>query len=402
MKPHIIIGLSAAGVSVLHHLRNLSPEATIIGITDQNEMPYNKCILVDYCMGLKTREQLNILNPAVAQASNVQLLFGVRVIQINPQESSITLSDGRQLSYASLFIGTGTAVVSVPIKGIYNGNGVFTFHTLADIDALLAYSANKKPQTAVIIGAGLSGLECADALSSKGIRVALVDQSSHVLHKSISLQAAHVIERAAVSHNARFYAKTKVQEIQYEQGVVQEVVLASGQRLPADVVVIAAGARPRSQLAAEAGIALHEGGIITNEYMQTTIANIYAGGDVACVMDQVTGQRVQSCLWPDAMHQGLIAAHAIAGKPKRYPGAFLLTSSAFFGLKFASCGPIVNPPEGAEVLEVTTPGGYQAFVLHHDLLLGFALVGDITVASRLKRAMLTREKVSKDAILRGF
>ena len=401
MNTYIVVGLSAAGIGALNALRNLDPDATIIGISDQPDIPYNKCILVDYCIGLKTRDELTILSAQKAHEKRIQLLLGVRVETINSHEKSITLSDGRTLQYTKLFLGIGTRPL-VPSFINDSLQGIFTFHTLADADAILAYVERFKVQKAVVIGAGLSGLECADALTTRGLEVCVVDRSDKVLQYQIQKEASDHIVTAMASHNANFYGNNQIKNIIGTQDKISSVVLSTGHEIAADLVVVAIGARPASELAVAAGIAVHEGGIVTNEYMQTSIPDIYAGGDVALVTSQITGERVQSCIWPDAMHQGLIAAHAMAGKPKPYPGALIMTSSAFFGLKFASCGAVVNPPATAEVIKIVLPAGHQTFVLNQGRLVGFALVGDISAAGTLKRMVLTREFVCKEAFNKGF
>ena len=145
------------------------------------------------------------------------------------------------------------------------------------------------------------------------------------------------------------YTNETVVEVLQADGRVTGVRLASGKHLDADMLIIAVGVRPNVALAQQAGIVLGQTGIMTDEHMRTSVPTIYAGGDVAMVKDQLTGEYVQSRTWPDAMLQGLVAAHGMAGKHKIYPGVATVTSSAFFGLKIAACGPL-QPGNAQECL----------------------------------------------------
>jgi nitrite reductase (NADH) large subunit len=398
LKTHVIIGLSAAGVGVLNTLRTLDAQARIIGISDQADVPYNKCVLVDYCVGLKSQEQVTILSREKAHEKNIELLLGMRVIAVNPQEKTVFCSDGTVVPYTTLFIGTGTSALVPQIPGIHETAGIFTFHTLADVHHIQAYVKSKPVRNALVIGAGLSGLECADALTVLGVKTTVIDKQSSVLPSHITLDGSRAIECVMASHNATFYGNTQITAIKNQDGAAVGVTLADGSYLPVDMIVIAVGARPNLELAHSAGLALEQEAIVTNEYMQTSIPDIYAGGDVALVYDQLTGQRIRSCLWPDAMMQGMIAAHNMAGKPRAYPGAMSSISSAFFGIKFVSCGPIVNPPRDYEVITRINAQGHQTFLVHEGLLKGFALIGDISLASKLKRMLLMQQPVTQDML----
>jgi NAD(P)H-nitrite reductase large subunit len=159
------------------------------------------------------------------------------------------------------------------------------------------------------------------------------------------------------------------------------------------MVICATGLRPASALATDAGIATHQGGIVVNEHMQTNDPHIYAGGDVIMVKDQVTGTLHASCTWPDAMMQGLFAANAIAGKPRSYPGVMTISTSAFFGVKFATYG-MKNLPQGSTSVIKQGSDFYHQFIIQNDLLIGFVLIGQTQRLSEIKRALLTRQPVS--------
>jgi NAD(P)H-nitrite reductase large subunit len=393
-KTHIIIGTSAAGIGAFNKLRQLDPAAHIICISQEKELPYNKCFLAEYLGKLKPIDAMY----TIKQPLSPSFLLGTTVTQLLPDQRKIHLSDGQTLNYDSLFLGLGTSALRPALPGI-NAHGVFTFHTLADTTNIINYITQKSAKKAVVIGAGLSGLEVADALLSYGLHVTIVEQKDQFLPTHFSHQASAHLEQAMQAHPVSFMPGTKVEEIQTTNGATSGVILSSGKELQADVVIIAIGARPNLSLVKNAGIGIEGGGIATNEHLQTSVADIYAGGDVCQVYDQLTGSKMLNGTWPDAMLQGMIAAHAMAGQPKAYQGAAVVVSSAFFGLKFAACGPVNSCGAEYEVFEGAGEQGYQKILVKEGRIGGFLLVGPrLTNLAALRRLALTKELVSVETV----
>jgi len=393
-KTHIIIGTSAAGIGAFNKLRQLDPQAEIICISQEKELPYNKCFLAEYLGNIKLLDSIY----TVKQPLPPTFLLGTKVTHINPADKRLHLSDGQMLSYNSLFLGLGTHALRPPIPGI-ELEGVFTFHTLADTQAIIDYIARYHVKQAVVIGAGLSGLEAADALLAHGVQVSVVEQKSQVLPAHVDLQGSQLIQAAMEAHKVALYGSERVTQILGASDRVIGVQLAGGGQLPADLVIVAIGARPNTSLAAQAGLEMQGGGIVTMPTLATSIQDIYAGGDVALVNDQLTAQKVLNGTWPDAMLQGMMAAHAMAGQPKTYPGVLVVVSSSFFGVKFASCGLVVSPSGSCEVIAGIGEQGYQKILLEAGHIKGFLLVGPrLANLGILRRAALTRELMTPEAI----
>ena len=127
----------------------------------------------------------------------------------------------------------------------------------------------------------------------------------------------------------------QVEQVNTSAGVATGVTLVGGMSMDADMVIFATGLRSNTRLAQNAGIAIGSQGVLVNEYMATSIPNIYAAGDLIQIQDRLSGITMRSCMWPDAMQQGLCAAQAMAGQPKAYYGPSIIMRSAFFDLKFA-------------------------------------------------------------------
>lgn len=391
-KTHIIIGTSAAGLGVLNKLKQLDPESTIICISDEQEIPYNKCLLADYLAGTKLVQSIVTKTPEACRAQNITLLLGIRVIEINSVAQYIICSDGKKFSYDTLFLGLGAQPIIPPISGIQGTKGIFTFYSLADTNAIVRFIHEQKVQKALIIGAGLSGLECADALKKHALDVAIVDRAHHVISSLIDNQAALLIQRNMQHEHVTFYNDEVVDEVFSHEGRVSGVRFNSGKIIATDMIIVAVGMRPRIELLKGTPIQVEQGSMVTNQFMQTTVANIYTGGDVALVKDKLHGTLVRSCTWPDAMLQGLYSAHAMAGINKPYPGIAPITSSAFFGVKFFVAGPITKPPAHYEVVTFNHDDYYETVLLDQGTLKGFLVVGNNQHYTELKRAFLTQEQ----------
>jgi nitrite reductase (NADH) large subunit len=408
-KTHIIIGTSAAGIGVLNKLRSLDPEGTIICISDEKELPYNKCLLADYMSGVKPEQAVFTRQPDFFKNNSIELLLGKKVVGINPNQQTVALDDGRTLAYDTLFLGLGSAVSKPPITCTFasstfvlndphytlHDKGIFIFHTLGNVNDIVQYIKTKNVRNVCILGAGLSGLECADALSAHGLNIAVVEKGPHVLMRQVDAQGSALIEKYMHNKGITLLKNTSVTHILGNESV-KKIELESGEKIDADLLIIATGLKPRSSLATESGIETHQGYIITNDFLQTNVPTIWAGGDCIMVKDQLTGTLMPSCAWPDAMLQGSIAAHGMAGQKKIYPGAAIISSTAFFGIQFVTCG-LINENNGECVIRIGQDF-YHKLLIQDGYLKGYLLVGQVNEAPRLKKILLTRQKINRDEI----
>lgn len=392
-KTYLIIGNSAGGLAAMRTLRKLDAQATIVCISDESELPYNKCFIADYVAGAKTEQEVITLTDATIAELNIQMMLGARVVAIASDNRKVMLANGVSVTYDALLIATGSRAVLPPIQNLVRAENVVTFATYADAQKLRTTVAQSTARNAVVIGAGLSGLEVADALAMQGVNVTVIEQGAYPLARHVNAAGAQVIAQAMQHAGIILYAATAVKEIIYEHERAVAVMLADGQTIDTEFVVVAAGMRQNSELAADAGIQCDEHGIVVNEYMQTSVPNIYAAGDVIGVYDKLCGKRMASCTWPDAMQQGMHAAYAMHGAPKVYVGADIMVSSAFFGLKFTSCGFIDTVPASYTVLERNQPGMYHRYLMQDGVLKGFILVGATHQLPKLKRALLLQEPI---------
>lgn len=436
MKTYVIIGAAAAGIGALNTLTKLDPEARIVCISDEVEHPYNKCFLADYLHEDKQEGELCIVRNEILNNPNVSFLLDTRVVSIDSLAKTIMLNTGQPISYDTLLLATGSSPIIPQIPGLSHAEGIFTFHTLADANKIKAYANDHGVKQVVVIGAGLSGLECADALRSWGLEVMVIERNDHLLGSQVDEKGAafiaelmkqagvellcnvHVEEIMTLSlnssrrtdnsfqcaHKIKGQATTCACVISQVSAIRVRATPRSSRRIercgvqdqmfPAQMVIVATGLKPNVELAQSAKIMLAGGYVAVNEYMQTSDSSIFAAGDCVQVFDQVSGRLKPSCTWPDAMQQGSIAAHGMVGVQKKYPGSIVITSSAFFGKTFVTCGPVALPPADYEVQVKEHEDFYHTILLHNEVVKGYLLIGNTGQASKLRRALLTGQPYS--------
>lgn len=389
-KRHIIIGTSAAAIGCLNKLRALDAESEIMCISHEQEFPYNKCFLIDRWDGQKTQEQVYTKPAQFFTQNNIDLRLGVWVTEIIPDKKQLELHDGQSIAYDTLLIATGARPRALPVPGV-DADGVFYFHTLKDLHRIMAYVQTNNPRTAVVVGSGFTGLEVADLLAKKNIRTTVIERGAYALSNFLTAHEGEIVQKAMHEHKVTFLAQEEVADID-----ISEVTLASGKIIPAELIIIAIGVIPNAELAREAGIALYAGGIQTDVQLQTNIPAIFAAGDVAIVKDQLSGELVRSCMWADAMQQGMVAAYGMAGIVKEYPGVMTTGISSFFGLDSMISGS--KGQQGDEKVYQTATS-YRKFILSDGLLKAFTMIGELQKVGAARRALMTQMAVDLEELV---
>lgn len=384
-KKYLIIGTSAAGLSAAHKIRQLDSSGSIMCFTKEQEYSYNKCLLADYVAShieyprFKTEKFFN--------DNAIHLVTDSEIVSIDREYRTIADKNGLQYSYDALLIATGGDLVR-PESVTAECTNVFDFYTYQQTHLLKEYAQQDATQTILIIGAGLSGLECADALLAYKKSIIVIEKNERVLAHQIIPKASSFIEKHIHRAGIQFVPNTMVTEFIIEHNKVLAVVLSDGRNLAVDQVIYALGARANFTLPEQSGLEVTREGVIVNEYLQTSDSHIWAAGDLCRVLNIFTEQYSKSCTWPDAMQQGMYAAHNMVGISKSYKGAAPIISSSFFGFKFFVAG-IIYPLEDTDnVVIEQTDNQYTMVLKRADVVKGFIIIGDNHKFFELKRLLL--------------
>ncbi|HVX67693.1 MAG TPA: FAD-dependent oxidoreductase, partial [Bryobacteraceae bacterium] len=239
----------------------------------------------------------------------IEVRTGTEVASIAHARRQVALAGGERLHYDRLVIATGARPDRSGIEGTEQPH-VFTLSTMDDAARLKAFLAERTPRRAVVVGAGYLGLEMAEVLRAHGAAVTVFEAEACVLGRSDAALTA-VIRENLERFGVELRTNERVAEI--EPGAVNG--------MPCDLVVLCAGWRPNTEIAADAGIALGpRGAIRVSEFMETNLAGVYAAGDCAATTHLVTGQPVYRPLGTTANKMGRVAGANAAGRRERFPG----------------------------------------------------------------------------------
>lgn len=303
-EPIVIVGAGAAGTAAALTLRDEGFRGKLTLIDAESAAPYDRPNLSkDYLAGTAPEEWLPIRSHEDLAARDIRLVTGAAVT-LGVADRTVRLSDGRAFPYRTLLLATGADAVRLPIPGAERPN-VVTLRSLADSRRLIALAGPER--TAVILGAGFLGLEVAAALRHRGLAVHVAAPDKRPLGKILGEDLGLRVQRLHESHGVAFHLGHVAREIGESS-----VTLDDGSVLPADLVVVAAGAKPRVDLAAKAGLVLARG-IQVDTYLETSVRGIYAAGDVARWPDPGTGRLTGVEHWAFAMRQGQAAARNMLG-----------------------------------------------------------------------------------------
>lgn len=389
MKKHLIIGASAAGIGAANALNRFDPESEIICIAKEVHKPYNTCFLADYLTGEKTKQELLLPIEHIFNKPNRILITGVTVEHIIPEEKKAVCSDGRVFAYDTLFLGTGYKPVQLFAPQERRLKGYFSFYYQDDIERIDRFLKIKQHGNAIVIGGGINGLECADALAKSGCKVTVIQRAHQLLNGMVPEAVAEFITKKMEVCGVQLCTSVTVQKIISKDEAVIGVQLSDGTQLAADLVVCSVGARPNSALAQHAALQTIDGAVVVNEYLHTSNEHIYAGGDVARVYDRFSNCWRPNIRWQEAMRQGMLAGKAMAGIPQKYEGANIIVESHFFGLAFAAAGPTGG--EQFERSQEITKNGCRILISQKSKPRGFVLVGSSIPLISARRALLTQQ-----------
>jgi len=335
----VIIGAHAAGTDAASAARKTDRSAEITIITNQSVAGYSPCGL-PFVLGrhISSFEDLVVFPPSFYKMMRIDLRLETTVKKINVEDKTVEIEDkngkSEVLQYDSLVIATGAYPFVPPIKG-KDKKGVYTLRTLDDGKRI--NQALEKAKSAVVIGAGLIGLETAVALVERGLKTTVVELLPQVCPAMLDKDIARIVQKSLEERGLNIITGKGVDEILGDDHV--SGVSVSGEEIPADLVIVATGVRPNVQLAKDAGIKIGEtGGIKTNMRMETSVKDVYAAGDCAESVNMITKRPMLSQLGTTAVRQGKVAGINAAGGYAVFTGCLGSCVTKLFDLEIGATG----------------------------------------------------------------
>jgi 3-phenylpropionate/trans-cinnamate dioxygenase ferredoxin reductase subunit len=310
-----IVGTSAAGVSAAATLRTDGYRGRIVLIGDDVAAPYDRPLLSKgYLAGAIGFDKLLLRPEAYWADNNVELRLGVRAVDLDVANRTLTLSDDSRVAADAVILATGGRSRELSVPGAELA-GVFGLRTLADSAAIRAAAANA--EHAVIVGMGFIGAEVAATLRGMGIEVTVVEPLSVPLERVLGERVGAVVGGLHAEHGVQMIFGDGVVGFDGDGGRVREVATSSGSRLKADMVIVGVGMVPDTALVADTAVELSNG-ILVDEFARSSVEGIYAAGDVANHFHPLYGRHVRTEHWTHAVDHGAVAARSALGTAAPY------------------------------------------------------------------------------------
>ncbi|MBC7342228.1 MAG: NAD(P)/FAD-dependent oxidoreductase [Clostridia bacterium] len=392
---YLIIGNSAAGAWATKGIREVDPWGTITLVGAEDHPLYSRPLISYYLAGSISGDRLLYSPQGWIIGPAGEVITGRRVERLEVAGEGgggvAYLNNGEAIAFRRLLLATGSTPASPPLPG-RDLEGVFTFYTWDDARRIKEFIARHGVKRAVVVGGGLIGIKATEGLIGCGVKVTVIELADHILITTMDAKASSLIGEALEKAGCELLSRTAVAEIRGRGSHVEEVLLADGSVLPADLVILATGVRPRIDLAQAAGIKTRRG-VVVNSRQETSLPGIYAAGDVAEVTDVVTGEVQPLALWPAATRQGYVAGINMAGGNQEYQGGLSMNSVEVAGVPAIAMGVtkltgVIDQSGGGgsfaadgqiEVLESYQPQkmAYRKVVLCDNRVIGAILVGKI-------------------------
>ncbi|MBS9479034.1 NAD(P)/FAD-dependent oxidoreductase [Ancylobacter radicis] len=367
----LVIGNGMAGIRLVEEVLERAPDRFDITILGAEPRPaYNRILLSPVLAGERVADDILIHEPGWYARHGVTLHTGVTVQALQPEARRVVATDGRAFTYDRLVLATGSDPVVPPLPGV-RLPGVVRFRDVEDVTSMLAQAGAGR--RAVVIGGGLLGLEAAYGLVRRGMAVTVLHLMPHLMERQLDAEAAGLLRGALEARGIAILTGAATQEITGTDHVTG-VRLVDGQTLPADLVVLAIGVRPRVELPRAAGLEIARG-IVVDDALCTSRPGIYALGE--CAEHRGICHGLVAPLYEMAR---ALATH-LAGEAGHYVPSPTATRLKVTGIDLFSAGDFAGGP-GSEDIVLRDPrmGHYARLVVRDDRLVGAVLCGDTTDA----------------------
>ncbi|HKQ23013.1 MAG TPA: FAD-dependent oxidoreductase [Burkholderiales bacterium] len=306
----VIVGAGAAGHSAAETLRREGYRGQLVLIGADTDLPVDRPNLSkDYLAGTAPEEWMPLRPREFFDEQAIELVLGARANSIDTARKQVILDGGRAFQYDKLLLATGADPVKLELPGADLPH-VHYLRTLGHSRAIIA--AAGKAQHAVVVGSSFIGLEVAASLRARKVDVHVVGLDAVPLAKVMGPELGAFIRKVHEEHGVSFHLGMRPQAIDEKS-----VTLDNGERVPAELVVIGVGVRPALSLAEKAGLAVDRG-VLVDEYLQTSVAGVFAAGDIARWPDHHSGERIRVEHWVVAERQGQTAARNMLGAREKF------------------------------------------------------------------------------------
>ncbi|MEK5180955.1 nitrite reductase large subunit NirB [Paenibacillus odorifer] len=372
----VLVGNGMAGIGTLEQILKLGGAYDITVFGSEPHPNYNRIMLSYVLEGSKTINDIILNDWNWYEDNNITLHTGTTVTRIDEHSKQVIADNGMAVSYDKVIIATGSNSFILPVPGC-DKEGVVGFRDIADCDAMLA--AAKQYNKAAVIGGGLLGLEAAKGLVNLGMDVTVVHLMEDLMERQLDRNASSMLQAELERQGVKFAMGKQTVELTGEQRV-SGLQFSDGTTLAADFVVMAVGIKPNITVAKESGIAVNRG-IVVDDYLQTSMQNVYSIGECAEHRGVCYG------LVAPLFEQGMVLAKHLCGSDTNpYEGSVVSTKLKISGVDVFSAGEFMDSPYHIVISSKDEwKRTYKKILLKDNVIVGAVLFGDVTESANLQK-----------------
>ena len=382
---YVIIGNSAAGIGAVQGIRELDKEGEITLISDEKYHTYSRPLISYLLKGAVTEENMKYRPDSFYEDNKVTAILGKKAVSINKDEKSVVLDDGNAVQYDKLLVATGSKPFVPDFNGLDKVKNKFSFMKLDDAKAV--EKCVKKNAKVLIVGAGLIGLKAAEALLHFTKDITVIDLSERILPSILDTEASDIMKKHIEADGVKFILGTSVDKF-----AADSATLTNGDKVDFDMVILAVGVRPNTELVEHAGGKVDRGIVTDNKQAVEGLADVYAAGDCVKSHDITSDSEKIIAILPNAFMQGNAAGKNMAGGEASFENAFPMNAIGFMGLHIISAGTY-----SGDVYSEIEGESYKKLFIEDNHLKGFILMGD-KIRNAGIYTTLIREKLPLDSV----
>jgi NAD(P)H-nitrite reductase large subunit len=388
---YVIIGNGVAGTTAADTLRKGDPESRVVIIDDEPYPLYNR-IALPRVLKLTTAPERTIIRQIPWHAENrIDLHLNTTVTRVDTTAKTVVTDHGEEFGYDKLLIASGGRPNPLRVPGAEGTKGIYNFQTLDDTKAILGRAEQAK--AAVTIGGSFIAYELTEAFRHRGIPTTWLLRGPRFLHRIIDEGGGTLVDRLATEVGVDTYYGEQAAEVQAQHEDIVGVTTQTGKRFDCDLLGVGVGLTLRTEFLKGTPVEVRTG-VVTNEYLETNVPDVYAAGDVAEFYDPYVGTHNQMGTWNNASAHGRTAAQNMLGGHQAYDEVPYYTSTMFES-QMAAIGSTPDVRPEMEAISRVDLGArvYRRLFFYLGRLAGAVLVGDIRVRRQLMEIIRSRQEV---------
>lgn len=394
-KRYLIIGNGACGTYAAEAIRKTDTTSEVVLLGNEPYPLYNRVALPPFLRGEAKKEKVFLRTPEQEEQRGVRMLLETQIEKVDTEGRVVIAADGREFPYDVLLIATGGRPNPILVPGAYPGLlGIFNFQYWDEAVAIREYMETARH--AVVVGGSYIAYELAEAYRHHGLEVTWLIRGPRFLRRVLDEDGGRLVDKIAEKAGVNVVYGHEVAEVHSADGRVTGVTTTAGQHIDCDMVGVGLGVKMNVDFLAGTPITIR-GGIVTNEYLETNVSNVFAGGDVAEFFDLSIGLHNQMGTWNNSVSHGRISGANMLGDRKAYNDTPMY-STGLFSSRIRVMG---LTPENVPDLETWArideeAGDYQRLFFRHGRLVGGCLIGNVKPQSKIIQLIQARQVIADE------